>query len=44
MEILEQITVEFLYNDRKHSCHGEVLHLPIRGPVDGGRLLTETGL
>ena len=46
VEILEQRADDFLFNNRtlNNGCHGEVLYLPIRGPVDGGRLLTGTGL
>lgn len=46
VEILEQRVDDFLFNNRtlNNGCHGEVLYLPIRGPVDGGRLLTGTGL
>ena len=46
-EISELRVDDFLFNDRtclNNGCHGEVLYLPMRGPVDGGRLLTGTGL
>ena len=46
VETLEQRVDDFLFNNRilNNGCHGKVLYLPIRGPVDGGRLLTGTGL